>query len=182
MFEKKRCSKCGEKIKDEWDFCPRCGRKVKVDRQEFPGFKISPMMKSGGISIIIQSGTGMEPRVNMKTSGGFKRIEPEIKRKIGVQTGMGGITEEKRKVKDRIVKSTEEPETEIKNAGNRKIIFIKLPNVRSEDDIEINRFEQSIEIRAFAGDKAYFKLIPVPANALVSDEFDKGMLKLEIES
>jgi hypothetical protein len=201
MFEKKKCSNCGEKIKDNWRFCPNCGKEIKVSKHlfdmdeferkgedfesdfKFPDFKIKPMMKAGGISIIIQSGTGMEPRVNVKTSGEYKRMEPGIKREMGIKTGAEGAREERterKRIKERITKTTEEPEAETQNAGNRKIIFIRLPDVKSEDDIEIRRLEQSVEIKAYAGDKAYFKLIPIPANALVTDEFDKGMLKLEI--
>jgi len=43
--------------------------------------------------------------------------------------------------------------------GNKTIIEIKLPDVEREEDIDVKRLEQSIEIRARAKDKLYFKLV-----------------------
>ena len=56
-----------------------------------------------------------------------------------------------------------------------------IPDVKSLDDIEVKQLQQSIEIKAYAGDKAYFKLIPIPSNATVNNEFKDGILKIEIE-
>ncbi len=205
MFEKKRCKKCREKVSDKWDFCPYCGTPLKerefetfdifediekefrrIDKMfgfEFPKFRIKPGIRGGGISITIQSGTGMKPHIEVKTSGEYKKIEPEIKRRLGVKAGVEEVSEEEEKIerKVRVPKVTEEPEAEIKNLGNRQIISIKLPDVK-EKDIEVKKLEQSMEIKAFAGDKAYFKLIPLPANAsIVKKEFKDDVLKIEVE-
>jgi HSP20 family molecular chaperone IbpA len=126
----------------------------------------------------------MEPKIEVKTSGEYKKLEPEIKRRLGVKPGVEEVSEEEEEVekKVRIPKVTEEPEAEIKNLGNKQIISIKLPDVKSKEDIEVKKLEQSMEIKAFAGDKAYFKLIPLPANAsIVKKEFKNGVLKIEVE-
>jgi HSP20 family molecular chaperone IbpA len=203
MFERKKCKECGEKVSDKWDFCPYCGAPLRekefepfdifddIDKEfrridkmfgiEFPKFRIKPGIRGGGISITIQSGTGMEPKVEVKTSGEYKKLEPEIKRRLGVKPGVEEVSEEEVEKKVRIPKVTEEPEAEIKNLGNKQIISIKLPDV-NEKDIEAKKLEQSMEIKAFAGDKAYFKLIPLPANAsIVKKEFKNGVLKIEVE-
>ena len=115
----------------------------------------------------------------MKTFGDYKKLEPELKRRLGVKAGVEEVEEEEEKV--RVPKVTEEPEAEIKSSGNKQIISIKLPDVK-EEDIEIKKLEQSMEIKAFAGDKAYFKLIPLPSNAtIVKKEFKNGVLKIEVE-
>jgi HSP20 family molecular chaperone IbpA len=205
MFERKKCKECGEKVSDKWDFCPYCGAPLRekefepfdifddiekefrrIDKMfgiEFPKFRIKPGIRGGGISITIQSGTGMEPKIEVKTSGEYKKLEPEIKRRLGVKPGVEEVSEEEEvEKKVRIPKVTEEPEAEIKNLGNKQIISIKLPDVKSEEDIEVKKLEQSMEIKAFAGDKAYFKLIPLPANAsIVKKEFKNGVLKIEVE-
>jgi HSP20 family molecular chaperone IbpA len=204
MFERKKCKECGEKVSDKWDFCPYCGAPLRekefepfdifddiekefrrIDKMfgiEFPKFRIKPGIRGGGISITIQSGTGMEPKIEVKTSGEYKKLEPEIKRRLGVKPGVEEVSEEEVEKKVRIPKVTEEPEAEIKNLGNKQIISIKLPDVKSEEDIEVKKLEQSMEIKAFAGDKAYFKLIPLPANAsIVKKEFKNGVLKIEVE-
>ncbi|MEM7824976.1 MAG: zinc-ribbon domain-containing protein, partial [Candidatus Aenigmatarchaeota archaeon] len=54
------------------------------DSFKFPSIKMKPGMRGGGISITVQSGTGIEPKIEVKTSGEYKKLEPEIKRKLGV--------------------------------------------------------------------------------------------------
>jgi len=206
MFKKKRCPSCGEPVKDEWQFCPYCGedlveRRVEmpfrslweeVDKElerldkmvsfsfEIPTFRAKPKSKISGVSITIR-GTSGEPKVEVKTFGDYKKLEPELKRRLGVKAGVEEIEEEEAEEKVRVPKVTEEPEAEIKSSGNKQIISIKLPDVK-EEDIEIKKLEQSMEIKAFAGDKAYFKLIPLPANAaVVKKEFKDGVLRIEVE-
>lgn len=208
MFKNRLCSSCGKKVKDEFDFCPYCGEELEseeirmttpfggmfenIDKEferidktfgfgqfKLPIFKIKTDSRTGGISIIVQSGTGVRPKIQVKTSGEYKKIEPEIKRKLGV----GPEIEEVEEVEEyrRVPKVTEEPETKTQNIGGKQIISIKLPSIKHESDIEVKRLEQSIEVKAFAGDKAYFKLVPVHKEASIGKEFKNGVLKLEIE-
>ncbi len=157
---------------------------LEIDKRDL---RKRPRMKGGGISITIRSGTGMRPVVEVRTSGDYKRIEPEIKRKLGVRPAIEEVEDTdkvvgvKKKVRRKPPKVTEEPEAKIKTIGNKKIVSIKLPDVKSEDDINVRRLEQSVEIKAFAGDKVYFKLIPISKHAYVSKKFKDGILKIEIE-
>ncbi len=200
MFENKKCKSCGEKIKDGWDFCPFCGEETcdkecfgegifddvedefkRIDKMFASDFQIPKidmrMPKNNGISIIISSGTGSEPKIQVRTSGGYKQLEPQIKKNLGIKS----IEEVERPVK-RISKVTEEPEAETKCVGNKQIIQIKLPEIKNFKDIEIKKLEQSIEIKAFAKDKTYFKLIPIPSNCeIVDKEFKNDTLKIELE-
>ena len=199
MFGSKRCWKCGRKLKDEWKFCPYCGadqrRKPydifenveeefkRIDKMFGPRFFKFPLdfeapFKSGGISITIRSGTGMEPKIDVKTSGEYKKLEPEIKRKLGVKEG---IREEETEKTHPTPKITEEPETRVERVGNERTITIKLPGVKSSEDVEVRKLEQSIEVKAFAGDKAYFKLIPIKPHAEIIDEnFIDETLKIRV--
>jgi len=207
MFKKKKCPACGEAVKDKWQFCPQCGEEL-VERElevespfrdlweeaerelerldkafglsfEMPTFKVKPRSKVSGVSITIQS-TGDEPKVEVKTFGDYRKIEPELKRRLGVKAGVEEVEEPESKV--RVPKVTEEPETDVKTEGNRQTIKIKLPDVKSEHDIEVKKLEQSIEVKAFAGDKAYFTLVPVPKDSsIVKKEFKDGVLRIEVE-
>ncbi len=203
MFETKKCRRCGKGLKDDWVACPYCGEGTRVRKHynmfenidkeferidkvfgpmfiKFPKFDMENPFRGGGINIVIKSGTGMKPEIKVNTAGQYRKIEPEIKRKLGVREGIGGV-EEKVERKQKIPKVTEEPETKIEKAGNKEIINIKLPDVKNPDDIEIRKLEQSLEIKAFAGDKAYFKLIPIRPNVEISDKsFKDGLLKIEV--
>lgn len=193
MFGKAKCRRCGKKLKKLWSFCPHCGKPVEERRsfsifdeieKEFErikmfGFKFPKFHKpirGREISITIRSGTGIQPEIRIKTSGEHKKLEPEIKKRLGVRESIREIEEPKRKIK-----VVEEPETKIEKVGAKEIINIKLPGVKNEGDIEIKRLEQSIEVKAFAGEKAYFKLIPIPLNAKVDKNFEDGVLKIEVE-
>ncbi len=204
MFESKKCRRCGKGLKDDWIACPYCGFDSRerrpynifdnIDKEferidkvfgpifvKFPKFDMESPFKAGGINITIKSRPGMKPEIRVNTAGEYKKIEPEIKRKIGVGEGIEEVEEEKVERKHKTPKITEEPETKIEKTGNKQTINIKLPDVKNPSDIEIRKLEQSLEIRAFAGDKAYFKLIPIKPNVEISDKgFKNGVLKIEV--
>lgn len=180
MFKRKKCGNCGEGIKDSYRYCPNCGIELKkmietpfedvakelekMNKVFGFGFsKISFRPSKDGVNIVITSGTEE-----------YENAETGLKREFDVKP-----REERKPV--RIPKVTVEPETKIERAGNKQTIIIKLPGVKSMEDVEVKRLEQSIEIKAFAGDKAYFKLIPIPSNALISKEFDNNTLKIEVQ-
>lgn len=207
MFGSKKCNYCNRDLKKDWHFCPYCGkdtRKKKVryrrpfdafsDIEEeferidkifgpefikFPKIDMKPLFRGGGISITIRNVNG-QPKIDVRTSGNYKKVEPRLKRRLGV-TGGGQELEKPRKER-KMPKKTEEPEMKIEKKGNVETITIKLPDVKSKDDVEIRKLGQSIEVKGFAGDKAYFKLIPIKPNARISDRsFSNGVLKIEIE-
>jgi rRNA maturation protein Nop10 len=199
MFENKKCKNCGEKVKDEWEFCPYCGEETTASRSnpfenvfedvedefkridkmfgsdffKFPDLDTKMTRDDNGINIIITSGTGREPKIQVKTSDNFKNLEPEIKRNLGVRP----VEKSVRKVS----KVTEEPETEIKTSQNKQVIQIKLPEIKSFKDVEVKKLEQSLEIKAFTKNKTYFKLIPIPSNSeILNKELKNNVLKIEV--
>ena len=202
-----KCKNCRKEVKKEWRYCPYCGEEIeeeefdlfspfkslfnisRVDKEleeidkKFSSFRepFDSNVRGGGISIVIRSGTGMQPKVSIKTSGDFKQIEPELKRKFGVSEGIEEVEEEEKRIR-KVPRVTEEPEAEIKRLGDTIMIEIKLPDVKSSKDIEIRKLAQSIEIKAFAKDKAYFKLIPIPENSSISNRsFENGILRIELQ-
>ena len=209
MFRKKKCPRCEKEIKEDWEFCPYCGYSLKekykeerffeefedfdriVEKMErefeemfkIPTFRIPRIKISSpgvsGISITIHSGTGMKPKVEVKTYGEYKKLEPEIKRRLGVKVPIEEVEEEK-EIEYNPPKTTEEPEAKVSREGNKTIIEIKLPDVEKEEDINVKKLEQSIEIRARAKDKLYFKLLPITGE-IVGKSFKDGVLKIEIE-
>ncbi len=188
MFWEKRCKNCDSKVKGEWIFCPNCATPLKevrgkdifqeVDKEfkqidkmlemKVPKFMLRPPLKAKGVSIIITADNVSPPKINVQTYGNQKHMHHQHEH----------MRHEEKPA--RIPKTTEEPETKIQRSQNKQIITLNLPDVKNLEDIEINQLQQSIEIKAFAGDKAYFKLIPVPLNATVNNEFKDGVLKIEV--
>jgi len=142
--------------------------------------------KSSGFSIkIVQSG-GKKPEISVRTFGDMDR--EKVKREI---EGMGelrrepvpvGIKPERQEARRplREPTSTEEPKTSIKRSLSGVTVEMELPGVKSEEDIEICELENSLEVKAFAGGKAYFKIITKPPKfRLAKKSFQKGTLRME---
>lgn len=182
FWSKKKCDSCKEKISHEWNYCPNCGISLrenndilrtvekdfkktdKIFNTKIPKFLVRHPLQSKGISITITSDNFSQPKIEVRTSRDFKIHEDKHVKKP-----------------PRIPKETKEPETKVERIANKQVITLNLPDVKSLDDIEIKKLHQSIEVKAFAGDKAYFKLIPIPSHALVNREFKNGVLRLEVE-
>jgi HSP20 family molecular chaperone IbpA len=74
-----------------------------------------------------------------------------------------------------------EPETKIRRMTDKLVYEISMPGVKDEKDIAINKLQNSIEIKAFSKDKAYFKLIPL-AFPIKSWKLEKERLVLELKT
>lgn len=132
-----------------------------------------------GISISIHSGQGGEPKVSIHTFGNAKKMEPQIRKELGVRNGG-----EEKKVEGKIErpKVTAEPEMAVKNEKGKQVCTIALPGVKDERNIKVNRLPNSIEVRAKAGDKLYFKLFEVqPELSIAEQRFTDGKLTLILE-
>lgn len=169
----------------------------KMLEKNFEVFDISPFfrkpVKGRGFSIKISRSSGEEPRVSVSTFGDVNRgeIEKSIK-KIGFREdpkiretegpGKPGVTErEEGKVCISGAKTTEEPKTCVKRIGERMVVEVELPDVRDSRDIEVKSLENSIELKALAGDRAYFKILTKPPQTNVKEKrFKRGILYLEL--
>jgi len=71
-----------------------------------------------------------------------------------------------------------EPLTNIRRLADRVIYEINMPGVNSVNDISIIKLETSIEIKAIADKKAYFKVIPINL-PIIDYNLSKGRLVIE---
>ncbi|MEM5792865.1 MAG: zinc ribbon domain-containing protein [Candidatus Aenigmatarchaeota archaeon] len=174
----KRCDYCRSKLNKKWNFCPICGNEIEkpitittlLKRQmdilrnlmrDDIG-KESSRRISGGITIKINSTGFHEPRVQViqppNISEPYNMKKPE------------------KKFKGEII----EPEVNIKRMSNEMIIEIDMPDVKSESDVEVNRFFDSIEIRGYGEKKGYFKIIKIPSrHTLMEKKLNEGKLTLK---
>jgi HSP20 family molecular chaperone IbpA len=75
----------------------------------------------------------------------------------------------------------QEPLTKIRRFSDKIIYEIEMPGVQSIKDISIIKLENSIEIKALAKNKAYFKLIPINF-PITYYNLSKGKLILELDA
>ncbi|MEM5811138.1 MAG: zinc ribbon domain-containing protein [Candidatus Aenigmatarchaeota archaeon] len=198
--KEKRCKNCGEKVDKNWSYCPFCGYNLSFESRfdyfgkslreieeefeklfefELPRFEIKPLGPGfHGIRITFSSRSGEEPKIEVKTYGKYKEYEPEIKKRLGIKVPIEEVEEEK----EREVKVTEEAPFRVITEGKKKIIEMDLPGVKSINDIKIKKLSQSIEVRAYTKDKAYFSLIPIEGGEhIVDKELKNEKLKIYLE-
>ncbi|NIO21415.1 MAG: hypothetical protein GTN76_11920 [Candidatus Aenigmarchaeota archaeon] len=198
------CPRCGSRLRRDLftDVFSRMEREFKemnkMLERDFEVFDLSPFfrkpIRGRGFSINITQSSGKKPKVSVKTFGDVdkREIEEEAK-KIGFGERLGTlkpkITETREPEKSEVTesvsisgaKTTEEPKTSVKRIGERIVVEVELPDVRDEKDIEVKPLENSIEVKARAGDKAYFKILTKPPQTNVtSKHFKNGILYLEL--
>ncbi len=191
-----RCFSCGEPVRRSWNYCPNCGANLRKERayERHPallGFRsifdeidrefreIERMLrrlamrreKRGGVSIKISSEPGKEPRVEVRTFGNLKNREDILQR-----------FKRARARQRQPPKVTEEPETRVERRGNRVIYRIRMPGVESEEDIDVQKLRESVEVRCYARDKAYFTLFSLPRHArIASTKLEGDEFVIEVE-
>ena len=92
--------------------------------------------QGSGFSISIVASGNRPPKVSVKTFGGVdeKRIKQQVYQNLGEEQEM--VREQKdqpRKVK--AYETTEEPKTNVQKVGNKVVVDMELPGVKSASDI-----------------------------------------------
>ncbi|MFH1308349.1 MAG: zinc ribbon domain-containing protein [archaeon] len=143
-------------------------KKVKKP-QQFPN--------NSGISIKISTSTGKQPEINISGFGPeFEKIKDDIEEKPVIRAH---ITDEQAKKYSKLPKK--EAMTKVRRLSNKIVYEITLPGVKSLKEVIINKLENSIEIKAFSKDSAYFKLLPVNL-PLVDYKLQDEKLILELQT
>ncbi len=75
----------------------------------------------------------------------------------------------------------QEPSTNIRRLSDKVIYEINIPGIKSIKEISITKLENSIEIKAMAKNKAYYKIIPINL-PITSYNLSKEKLILELEA
>ena len=74
-----------------------------------------------------------------------------------------------------------EPTTNVKRFADKLIYEIKVPGVKSIEDVSIVQLENSIEVKAISKTKVYSKLIPLSL-PIINHKLEKNILVLELEN
>ncbi len=143
-----------------------------LDKQMTEDEKRAERFPGSGISISISTSTGNRPEIKIRGIGDTK-IKQVREAKL-----TNKLSDEDAKKLSRLPKK--EAETKIRRLANKLIYELSLPGVKQTKDIVINRLENSIEIKAFSKDKAYFKLIPLNL-PILNYKLDNEKLILELK-
>ena len=196
------CPVCGTglKSKDPFsDIFESFGKEItemsKLLEKQIEGMDITPMFRkskpssqSGGFTISIVSSGNREPEVSIQTFGNVdeRKIKKQVSQMVSGDREMDILEEEpitrksESAAKIKTYDVSEEPKTKILKAGKSVLVEMDLLGIKNEKDIEIKDMESSVEVKAVAGKKAFFKIIKKPEkHSIASKKFDKGKLTLE---
>ncbi len=128
--------------------------------------------KKDGVSISISTSGNRPPEIRVNSFGNnpkFKQVKKQIK--------MPSIFSQEN-IKKFSSLPREEPSTNIRRLSDKVVYEINLQGVKSINDISIIKLENSIEIKAVAKDKSYFKLITINL-PIINYNLSDGKLILE---
>jgi len=134
----------------------------------------SKKIKKDGISISISTFGNGPPRIKVNSLGNNQEAEVQ---KTVINAKQTLFSREK--IKEFSSLPREEPKTNIRRLSNKVLYEIDMPGVESTENISIIKLENSIEIKAIAKEKSYFKLIPINL-PLENYSLDNGKLILEL--
>ena len=149
------CTYCGNFLSDKWKFCPHCGKKIGEKEDIFDSLFRNSI---SGFSIHITSGTGKKPKIRVQEFG-------ERGKKIPIEGEKGVV----RPIPQRMV----EPEGRTQQEGQHLVLRVVLPGVK-EEDVDVRKLEQSVEIKAYKNNEAYFKQFHVPESAQIISTYMEG--------
>jgi HSP20 family molecular chaperone IbpA len=199
------CPKCGNNLKNEgfrikFNFgdifksinreMEKMNKSMENDLEAFdisPFFSNQPKVKKRGFSIRITRTNDDEPKFSVRTFGDVdkEKLKEEVM-ELAEDTGVKFRKPEGVELRDvekkelPIPRFTEEPKANVKKLDSKVLVEIDLPGVKVLDDIRITELESSVEVKAVAGDKAYFKILTKPEQFRITQKkFDKGKLVIE---
>jgi BMFP domain-containing protein YqiC len=177
---KKKCKKCGKEIERNFVYCPYCGYRQKEPDGLLDEIEEFSMPIPFGFFNFDKIFKDLMRQIDEQMREIDKQIKPQMNRGISIKISFDGETpkiniekigkEKKKELEDKkILKEIpeieklprEEAKTKIKRLRDFIIYEIDLPGIKSIDDVEIKKLENSIEIKAIGKDKVYFKLIPI---------------------
>ena len=191
MFKKRECERCRKKINSNYRFCPHCGYgdgnfesenwgmlgkddilsqnnfqlpmglntifnslmknlSKQLNDSYSPKKNTNAKIKDNGISISISTSGNNSPRIKMNSPEDKERLKKKIP---------GQFSKENIKKFAGLPKT--EPKTNIRRLADKVTYEIEIPGIKSLKDISITTLESSIEVKAVAKNKAYFKRIPI---------------------
>ncbi|MBI4015387.1 MAG: zinc ribbon domain-containing protein [Candidatus Aenigmarchaeota archaeon] len=160
FWKKEKCKACSSDVKENWNYCPTCGQATKERNVVGNGNSVS-LSGPFGVKISFRS-------VGEDNTSGVGLAELKVREQLVEQAKLHGLVESP--------KVTEEPSAEIKKDSLGIVFKISLPGVQ-ENSIELRRLPNSLELKAIAGNKLYFKVFEVPQNLVVVErKFEPPLL------
>lgn len=164
----------------------------KALEKNFEVMDITPlfnMPKTRGFTIRINSSGGERPKISVGTFGDVNKseINKEL-REMGIRPQQAGSKKDligptfRRiyQVGKKAPEVTEEPTARVTPLPAGVMVYIDMPGIKSLNEVEIKELPSSVEVKAFVGKKAYFKILTKPNNTkLTRKKLENGTLEMQ---
>ncbi len=132
-----------------------------------------PNTRNSGISINISTSGNKPPKIRINQFGTPQKKDSIKRERVPVREF------DSEQIKKLSALPRKEPVTEMKRFENKIIYELKMPEVKSREDISIIQLENSIEIKAIGERHIYKKILPVNL-PIKKYNLEKGILILEL--
>tara|TARA_Y100000310_G_scaffold331173_1_gene404262 strand:- start:7479 stop:8108 length:630 start_codon:yes stop_codon:yes gene_type:complete len=192
---KKKCPSCGNKIERKFVYCPYCGVgfRKKKDEDNFGMLGRDDVIEKEAINNEIKMPLGLNKIMNtlmkqlqkemgqmgnasaeggmpkgfkIQISTGKPQIQqlPAQEKPVEPKINMYKVSEKELERREKLKKA--DAESRVRRLSDRIIYEIKVPGVKSKQDVMITKLEEGIEIKAYSKDKCYVKVIPLKVEIL----------------
>jgi RNA polymerase subunit RPABC4/transcription elongation factor Spt4 len=205
MAEKIKCKECGERLEDDFDFCPYCGEEANNEKYGFLGkndsFNKNKISKNLGNKSLFEEALGgavkmLSKELNIgRIASGF--MMPNSKMELYVNGRKVNMSNEQDYAKttkinseidkEIIEKSRSLPRKEatgqVKRSLNKVFYEINVPGINSPRNVIVTRLENSIEVKVYTEKAVYKKNINIKMPLLgYSINKEEGKLILEFKA
>lgn len=163
------CNKCNLNVEKRWNYCPSCGSRTKattIDGLAMDDVLLNIMNDLKEVFLAEshkRSANNIIVGIDNQDEGFFDIND----------TSTANYSETKTK-KHRI-KNTKEPKIKtLENRAGKLVIQLHIPGIHPKNNIQVNEFEESCEIRAKTKDTLYFKILKTPPNMSLKTKELKG--------
>ncbi|MCK4550684.1 MAG: hypothetical protein KAT91_01905 [Candidatus Aenigmarchaeota archaeon] len=163
------CNKCNLIVEKKWNYCPSCGSRTKTTTID--GLAMDDVL----LNI-------MHDLKEVFLAEGHKRSANNIV--VGISNQDKGLFDvddtntakySETKTKKFKIKNTKEPKAKtLENRAGKLVIQLHIPGIHSKNNIHVDEFEESCEIRAKTKDTLYFKILKTPPNMSLKAKELKG--------
>ena len=190
-----RCKVCNRELEEEWRYCPHCGTK-RGSHIPKPPFSFVESLNTLDLveKIFADISNKNEGKKGRKTArlagfGVFITTQPgeeadtDLEEFSFVEEQPAEQTDQGKKARVRPPpRFVREPETRVEMRGDKLVLRMDVPGIKSVEDVETYAGSESLEVKAYAGDMAYFKVIRTPGRVRrVSKRIEGTSLILEAQ-
>ena len=149
------CTQCQSALKQTWSYCPSCGETIQERRNDILETFFSEVYRQ----------LEQEEASLQKEKALTRECIARCKEGLQTQQVVRGKLQTKQEVLQQAENQNKElvenPKIKVRRLSDMIVYTLAMPGLTRKKDVQINQLDQTIEIKAYAKDKVYFKVLNI---------------------